>query len=331
MTSRILPLPTAFIALFVPGTLAAQESPACDSLDILSVQYGPFAGNEVQVTVSNPSNAYFSYPMFSLVDAQGDTLVQEWLNFFGIGVDTVTHNMPPVAGASAVTTPFSGTLVLQYMTVNGTESCTWPITADLCPPAPCGEMQVYVLAQGGGPPVNADFNWEVVDANGTTAASGTMSMDTGGWQMAAETTCLPIGSYTLQVSQNGNVGTMFAIGVTQDDLATQGPSEALQPGGSAEVDFDFYPACANIGQGVQDHVLEDAPLLALDGRLLRITDPKGLPLGRLGVLDSAGRLERTVRTNSSTLSIDLQNAASGLYLLRPMDDRAWPVQRFVLH
>ncbi|HEY0976518.1 MAG TPA: hypothetical protein VGE21_03525, partial [Flavobacteriales bacterium] len=244
---------------------------------------------------------------------------------------TVTHNMPPVPGAAPVSTPFNGTLLLQYMTVNGTESCTWPITADLCPPAPCREMQVYVLAQGGGAPVNADLGFEVIDTDGVIVASGTLSMDTGGWQMGAQTVCLPIGSYILQASQNGTVGTMFAIGVAQDDLATQGPSEALQPGGSAEVQFDFYPACSNIGQSVFDVAPADVPLIVQEGRVLRLTDRKGLPLGRLGVLDSAGRSVRTVRGGTSTLTIDLQNAAPGTYLLRPLDGRPWPAQRFVLH
>ncbi|HEY0977819.1 MAG TPA: hypothetical protein VGE21_10135, partial [Flavobacteriales bacterium] len=66
MDPRTFLLPSAFLALLLSGNLHAQESPACDSLHIHSVQYGPFAGNEVQVTVSNPSNAFFSYPMFGL-------------------------------------------------------------------------------------------------------------------------------------------------------------------------------------------------------------------------------------------------------------------------
>jgi hypothetical protein len=299
------------IALLSANMLAAQD--VCDSLQIVSLTYAPFTDTALQVVALNTSTTqFFGYPQFCLVDQGGDTLAREAMNFFGIGWDPQPHRMDLLPEATLPTVQFSGTLALFYSTGNGPEVCTFPITAELCPPA-CEPLQVYLYSQVGST-TTSTFPWNVSDSTGAVVGAGTLSINVDSLQQNFDSLCLEPGAYTLHVEQPVASGTAFQFGVRQSDLFFNGPFDVLPAGGSEDLPFVYYPPCVEVGMGSAEEDMPP-PLLVLDGRWLTITDPHARALGEVVLFDAMGRCIRRVVAPSSSMVIDLATVAAGVHLV----------------
>jgi hypothetical protein len=234
--------------------------------------------------------------------------------------------MDLVPGAVLPTSPFSGTLVLFYFNGDGDHVCSFPIVADLCPPA-CAPLQVYLFSQVGSTTTSL-FPWSMTDSTGAVVGSGTLSINADSLQQNFDSLCLEPGAYTLHVEQPVASGTGFQFGVMQGDFAFNGPFGVLPAGGSADLLFTYYPPCIAVGMGLAE---EDAPapLLALDGRRLTITEPRGRALGTVILSDVTGRCVQRVAAPSNRILLDLSTLAAGVHLVSVVNERT-STQRIVV-
>ena len=314
--------------LLVRISLSAQT---CDSLTIDSVQYAPFGGG-LQVTVHNGTTQTLSGPMLDVFNDDGDTLVLNAFNFFASIPGTSQMNQLPLyPGATLPASPFTGTLVLHYQTIDSAVACVFPLNSvDLCPPGPCAPLAVFAYQQGSN--VETELDWSVTDAENITQASGVLHMDTLSFGYTLDELCLPPGLYTLHVEQAIPAGNIIHVGVTQVDLAwNDGTNTPLPIGGSVDHPFAFYELCAQQGQGIP--MREPGSLqVVLDGRNLHVASTDGRALGPLVLLDGLGRTVRVLTTTSASLSTDLSGLAPGTCILKPLTpDAGCTARRFILH
>lgn len=316
-------------ALILSGTANAQSS--CDSLQILAIQYAPFTDTAMQVIVMNETSELFGYPQFSLINEAGDTLVTESLNFFGIGWNAPSvHRMDLRPGQELPETPFTGTLSLTYFTGDGTPTCIFPIEDEpLCPQETCTPFQVFLYNNAPVTELVTDvFPWNIMNEENEIVASGSLQIDALDQQQAMEEACLPPGQYMMNIEQNGSAGITFTIGVTQNAFMQNGPMDTLMADGSITMPFTYYPVCVGIGMSIEESE-PSAPLIALNDRMMQISDRNGSQLGRIMIFDPAGRAMRTITTSASIATIDLSGEAAGVYLLRSMDGK-WRARKFIL-
>jgi hypothetical protein len=313
-------------AFLFSGALTAQN--ACDSIHVEGLQYAPF-GDGLHITLNNESTQFLSGPTLDVLDADGDTLVQGVMEFFGLFTGTSLHQAhfaPPPP------TPFSGTIRLNYYDENGMITCNFPMTnVDLCPADPCSPLGVFAYQQGGSP-VTTDLDWSVTDADNNTVASGVLHIDEASFGFAVTELCLQPGAYTMHMAQAVAAGTAIQVGMTQADLTfSNATSTPLPIGGSVDHPFIFYAQCFDDAQGITTHAPQ-APTLSAEGRIVHIATNDGSPLGNLILLDGMGHVARTITTNASSASSDLNGFASGVYILRSLDAvNTWPAQRFILN
>jgi hypothetical protein len=122
------------LMLLFAGTAHAQNQPACDSLTINCCSVNSAGPNTLTLTAENTSSVLFDYPGFALLDANGDTIAIETVNYVGIGSGPQTHVMNLVA---PLTLPFTGSLQL-YTLFFDTLACTFPVNL---PDTITGEME----------------------------------------------------------------------------------------------------------------------------------------------------------------------------------------------
>lgn len=326
MTADHIRLPFAFAPLMAVNALCAQS--VCDSLQIIAINHAPFTDTAMQVTVLNQSTELFGYPRFSLVNEQGDTLAQESVNFFGIGWSEQDHRLDRLPGTAPPDNPFTGTLVLDYFTGNGGQQCTFSmLDVPLCPPS-CETMQVFLYAQFG-TLVTSSFPWTMSDSLGVTVAQGTLSIHADSLQQDLDTFCLTTGSYVLHITQPNPSGVEFVFGVTQQSFLVNGPSGLLQVGGSADLAFDYYPACIDPDMSVEEESA-NPPVISYNGQLLTISDPQQRPLGEVYLLDITGRCVRRSSTQAFTTTLDLSDVARGILVIQ-LPSHASAAARVLVH
>jgi hypothetical protein len=315
---------TLLIPLFLAPVMGTAQS-LCDSLAIGSFTYDPFASG-LHIRLLNNSTSFISSPYFDVNDDQGVNIVQGSFGFFGIlPGDDQLHVLEAVG--TLPPSPFTGSLVLHYSTVDGDNTCTYPMDAvSLCPTDSCFPFQVYAFSQSG--PINTQFVWTISDADNVIVDNGALELQ--GAVEAVEAACVPPGEYTLNVQWPFPTGQPVQIGVTASYFEADPITVALPSSGSVSMPFTLFEPCIDNAQGL-DEALQPAALIAVDGRLVRISSTNGLPLGDLMITDAMGRTVRTLRANGSTVSVDLGHAAAGTYLLRFMDRAATTAaQRFIL-
>lgn len=325
-------------SFFLPGALAVvlalpahAQDPHCDSVAIHTLEYHPYTDTAlIVVAQSMAQQFFFSYPQFSLVNAETDTLARESVNFFGLGWAPQTHHVPLLPGMALPASPFEGELVLDYMSMtNG--RCVFPFTGSLCPDTVCIPMGVYLYSFGTSELVTTSFTWSVTNAAGGVVGSGTLAIDADDQQQDHAPLCLPPGHYEVHVAQNGDVGEQYLVGVTQGENAftVTGPSMELLAGGQITLPFSYYAPCI-AGTNAVPEVSWAAVFLALDGDRLRLTHADGASVGKVEVCDAQGRRVATDNIPSPSGTIALDGLRSGLYLVRPIGTTTWATQRFIL-
>lgn len=317
---------TATLLLALAPMISGAQS-FCDSLVIERFTYDPFV-SRLNVQLRNNSSQFVSYPYFDVLDAQGVNIVQGAPGFFGILPGTDQLHLLDV-GDVLPSTPFTGALVLHYSTVDGDGLCTYDLDeASLCPSDSCFAFQVYIYSLSG--PLNAQMSWTIVDLDNMPVAGGAFALTSGGTVESIDEACLPPGEYTLRVQWPIPTGETIQAGVTTSLFEADGSSTNLASDGTATLPFTFFAPCLDIAQGLEA-VPVPAPVIAVDGRMVRIASADGLPLGDLLITDAMGRPVRTIRTGGSAVAVDLGDVAAGTYLLRALDSSlAAAAQRFIL-
>lgn len=331
-------LPSPLRALpFVLATgcfLSAQAQSPCDALVIDDVLYGAFDGSTVMVDVTNTStDLIFGYPWFLLIDAEGDTLTEESLDFFGIGSGGQTHRMDLRPGQTMPSSPFTGSLVLTYMDgVNPDPTCTFVLTDHpLCPPPPCTPIALFLQASSF-PTVDAAFTWYLSDVDGNTVTEGQFTIDAEGSGSDIQEICLPPGDFTLHVARPFGTEGAFVFGASRNGYVSGPVTPFIQQGDPAittDLSFRFFPLCLESANHIQE-VRPEGPSVVVTGDGLRITATDGQALGMLEVTDMAGRPVRRLDVRASSATLPLAGLAGGAYLLRSIGGRPFPAQRFVI-
>lgn len=317
------------LMLIGPGSLTAQST--CADLTIHSVRYAAFNDTVIEVVAQAAPGSFFSYPMFSLVNAENDTLTYEEVDVFGIGQGPQTHSSVLIAGHTLPTSPFNGTLVLSYSGPGEETFCAFPLSGSLCPPGPCVDMEVFVHRPPTAPLLTTSFPWSVLDEGNATLASGTFQMDAVAQQLDVRDLCLPPGHYTLYVEQDGTLGDLFTVGVTQRNFSAFGPTGELTAGGSVSVPFTLQALCIAGTNGIKENPFK-APTLTLKDRSLVIHNEMGDPLGSIEILDPTGRCVRRGASTSSSLAFDLGALACGMHIVRAANiTSTWKAQRIILY
>lgn len=320
------PLPSGSYTIVINGTFVGDFAPqpehsfivsggplatACDSLDLLGVQWSPFNAGHIEVMVANGSSDLFNYPAFVLLDDQGDTLAVEQPNYFGIGGGPQIHTLVVHPGGQVPAGPFQATLHL-WTYFFDTLACELPVTVDLCPTVPCVPVQVH-LGNFGGASVSGLFDWNVLDTGGNAVASGVLELGTP--QFDTATVCLPPGEYVLAMVQPQPMGGQLQYGVNAGPLGSSILSEPFLAGGAVnELPFTLYGECINPGQSIP--APPEARGLHVHQEAGRLIVSAGAPMGQVELVDVQGRSCARVREGGTRAVFEVGALASGVFLVR---------------
>lgn len=283
----------------------------CDSLVIESVQWQAFSDTALVVHVFNPTSELFDYPNFILYDAQGDTIANETVNFFGIAGES-WHTLALHGGATIPEGPFQGTLEL-YTGFGVELACTLSGTWDLCPPAPCSTLIPSIMNTGGGITVG-EFAWSIQSDQGNSVASGTFTL-TNDAQFDTAHVCLPPGQYGLVVTPLDDPTGGQPIMIVYDQSGQGGPSQSITWTPPVPMSFSFYAPCI-VGAQTVPEPTSGSLHTRINGSAMRVWRTDGLPVGPLRLYDTQGRLLRSGGGNTSEALVELPNEAMGLLLLQ---------------
>ncbi len=258
----------------------------CANLTIASVRWHAFTDTAIVVHVQNSNLVpeLFDYPNFILFDAEGDTLAKETVNFFGIGEES-WHVLRVMAGSSIPLSQFLGRLEL-WTGFTTVLSCSWDMTFDLCPPAPCATLYPSI-GNFGGAIITATYSWTIHDAS-NIAASGTFSLSAT-QQMDADTICLPPGNYFMEVGPNGPpVGgnPMYMVQAAGQQATVPWPVVWSLP---VWLEFNAYAPCIEGTNRIAD-TDDDDWVLVHEPSAIVLRRLSGGPVGNVTVTDALGRM-----------------------------------------
>jgi hypothetical protein len=292
-------------------TVTAGDDP-CVDVDIDFVQWAPFSDTALIVHVYNLSTELFDYPGFVLLDANGDTLAMETVNFFGIGLDSYhTLRIHPDA-----TIPVGSSMLSLHLWTGfySEQACTWDLLLDLCPPAPCQTLYPIMQNYGGGFTLG-DFGWTVQNVDFETVASGTFTL-TAMEQADTDTLCLPPGHYFMECTpQQGSTGGQPYFGV-MTSIWIDGPQTPVVWSLPVPLAFDFLPGCLESTNDVNEASLVSNVVVGSTVNGIVLSSPDGMPLGQIEIMDVRGRVLHRSSTTSNTELIDLHGIGSCVLIVR---------------
>lgn len=289
------------------STLCLAQSP-CDSLSI-QVHYAAFNDSFIQVSVVNQSSQLFSYPQFTLLNSNGDTVAKEDLNFFGIGQSSI-HTLQCYPGMPA-SSAFSGTLQLYYATIDSYAVCTWNANFNLCPDT-C-QMFYPSLVNLGGAQVLGNAHWEILNANAQIVTSGTFTLDTAN-QYSTDSACLSPGQYTMNVhNMTLTPGGQKHISITHNAYSTA-PDTSFN-GSTASLSFTLFEPCITPVSVKQGTVASEGISIYAAGKNIMLHSRNGQSLGKVVVRAVDGKVFYSESTAATGLQIALPYASPGVYIV----------------
>ena len=312
MRTPILPTNLLALAFVLPSTHAFAQG-TCADLIINAITYAAFNDTAIEVVAQAAEGSFFNYPAFQLVDAGGDTITREQVTFFGIGGNPQTHSSVLQPGQLLPQPSFTGTLVLTYEGMDGTETCTYPLSESLCPAEACTPFRVYFFNSGS--VVNASFNWQITDVNGATVSNGTWDISTATVQMDEEEVCLPAGEYTLRAQQTSGPPGSYRYGLTRNDGGTNGPWSIFFQNQPNLLPFQYFEPCI-AGINAIAEMTDPATIISVVNRSITVATADGSGIGAVELYDPTGRVIHRSRTSSSQTMLDASARAAGPYLLR---------------
>ena len=287
------------------------EPTACDSLIIDHVQWSAFSDTSIQVHVFNNSTTLFDYPGFVLLQGT-DSIARETVNYYLIAGESY-HTLALVDGATVPSSPFQAQLHL-WTNIYQEQACTYDITVNLCPPAPCAPMVVYLNNLGNGL-INDTLDWQLIDGNNAMVASGTFALG-GAEQSDYDTLCVAPGDYSLSVTNDTFTGGQPFFGITV-------PGQYA--GNEQPYTFDnlpdvtsavFYGPCIDPNNAVPEITIGNPVKAWPVGDLLMVNAVGNSLPGTFSLLDAIGREMRNGRITGNMGSVSLSGLAPGAYFLR---------------
>ena len=300
------------LAIVFLANISAKGQGTCADLNITSLTYAAFNDSSIEVIAHTNPGTFFSYPTFALVDASGEALTYENVNFFGITSTDQTHSSFLIDGQEMPTSPFTGTLIFTYAGLDDMDTCIYPIDASLCPPAPCSPLSVYFYNTGSG--VNATFDWTMTEDGGTEVGNGTLTLNTA-TATDADSLCLPPGNYTLHMEQTSGPAGAYQYGVSRWQPFFEGPHSVFFQSQPNDLPFVFYELCLEGTNGIGT-LAEQAPSITVADRRLTLTSADGSAIGQVEVLDASGRIIHQARTDENRTTIDLHTQPVGVFVVR---------------
>jgi hypothetical protein len=291
-------------------TVTRTDLPACDSLDILSLEWSPFTDTALVLHVVNSSSNIFAYPGFLLYDQEGDTLAEEIVNAIGIGVDS-WHTLTVNPGADLSNPSFVGGLEL-WTGFYSEQACAWNIPVELCPTGPCSPLYPTMVNTGGGM-TEGVIPWQILDDQNVQVASGSFVMDQLN-QIDNDTACLPPGDYTLVASYPDQLLGQPQIYIASPNWQASTPSQPFQSGGQANNHpFTFYGPCAG-SNSIEDHSAFRPPVVMITDDQLVIQSADQRALGQVQVNDATGKLIASTKSTEQRWHMPIAALSAGLYL-----------------
>lgn len=333
LNMKTTPLVRAFRNGLLASFLVVTALPAtaqldCSDLSVGHLYYAAFTDTSFELNMLNGSGTQINYPWFSLVDSNQDTVARSFGSFFVLPTGSVLNHVPLTAGSSLPSSSFTGEVVLHYAAFPGDSTCVFPVTnLDLCPPAPCTELVLYVyqLDTIGDP----WLFWTMRDSANTIVGSGDVQSIDGDPSAALDTLCLPPGNYELEIEQSpfADPGTFVAT-LMRRSYDLDGPH--VQFTGTGVLPFTFFPACVDGTNAIAEATLP-ALQWSLNGNSLSIGDPAGSALGVVEVFSAHGTRIAQRHVMASTTTLDLSGQARGVYILRAGVLNGRATQRFILY
>lgn len=318
-----------FVGDFAPvedHTFVVSGSFPCDGLVLGPVLWHALTDTAVVVTVDNPTQELFPYPNFILFNAAGDTLAKEQTSLFGLPGSGSVHYLRIQPGAVLPSGPFAGRLEL-WTEFTTQLACTWPLSIELCLPAPCVNVQPFIQNIGGAV-ASGTFNWGILQ-NGNVVASGSFEV-TEEQQFDADEVCLPPGNYAMICGTDGgpSQGALF-YGL----WAGPGQETPMQPVFDIipqPIPFALYTPCFDPVQSVSDPLASRSIRVMLDGGQLIIRSQQGT-LRDVTVLDAQGRQIAFQRIAGEVLQLPVQGWSAGVHLVRVTDGNGATSVHRVVH
>jgi hypothetical protein len=302
-------LALALVLLLSFQQIFAQDP--CDDLAIVSIQYSPFTDTLILVEVTNASEELFSYPGFVLIDANGDTLAKEVVNYFGISGQSV-HLLTVRPGVANPLDNFQGTLEL-HTGFFESFACSWPINQGLCASETCDDF-VIKFENWGGALVLGDFEWSVTDSLGNQVAAGTLTM-TAEEQYWSNTLCLTPNKYSYHLlalgEPSGGGPTMFVQ--SGEWFGHQSTSQYFSWKDGTTMQVPFYLHCiAQEPNAISETTNQSQPTIHQNGA--STTVQSSATITALLLYASDGKLIERWNPNSTAFTLPTSLPA-GLYVL----------------
>ncbi len=287
----------------------------CDSLEILSVQWGVFGTDGLVVTAANGSSDLFDYPGFVMLDMDGDTLAKETVNYFGIGVLPQEHLLEVVDGAVIDGNTLQGQLHL-WSGFYAEQECQFEGTWDLCPTTACTVVVPYLVNLGDAI-VAAEIPYSVLSADGLPLASGTFQITSLQQSDYGTGVCLAPGEYTLQLAPITPVGGQLYYGMSADMLTFQREQAFYEQGGGLNtLPFTVYSSCIDGSNTVSEVAAPVGTVATVEGDQLIARNPGGRSIGAYQLIEGGGRTVRTGIGLADRERLSMAGLPHGVYLFR---------------
>lgn len=285
---------------------------ACDSLIIDHVQWNAFNDTTIEVHVFNNSATLFDYPGFVLLQGT-DSIARETVNYFGIAGDSY-HSLSLVDGGTIPTGPFQAQLHL-WTGFYQQQACTYDLIVDLCPPAPCIPMLVY-LNNMGNALINDTLDWQLLDGNNALVSAGTFALG-GADQSDYDTLCVPPGNYTLSVTNDTFTGGQPYFGISVPGQYFAGNEQPYLFDNLPDVtSVVFFGPCIDPDNAVKDTpIAQELKAWTVDD-LLMVDAGSAATIGTFGLFDAMGRAVRTGRLPGNSGMVSIGTLSPGAYFLR---------------
>ena len=299
-------------ALACSSLFAMAQNP-CDDLVINSVKYNPFTDTTIIISVENNTPVLFDYPGFVLINAAGDTVAKEQVNYFGIGQESI-HTLQVFAGVQDPSDNFVGDMEL-HTGFYDTLYCSWPMDQSLCSASPCDSL-ILGFQNWGGALVTGDFAWSVQDDEGALVDSGsfTMVVENQYWFYGL---CLEPGNYTYSLTAltppSGGGPTLTVSPSTTFASPTMSMALDWFNQVSTDLTFPFYIFCAESPSSITNNARNMNLKFLRNGGI--ITVQASTQITELELFGMDGKLLHTEVVNAQ--QVDLPTSLSaGLYIVK---------------
>ena len=133
------------IPLCLVSYSGAYAQNACDSLQILSVEYKAVDAQVIEMVVLNESSLQFNYPEFILYDQNSNMLAKDSSGIYWLEMNTPQSQFLHIAqGVQMPNSAFDVELEL-FTTMTSISTCYWDMNIELCPTGNCQLAEFYLI------------------------------------------------------------------------------------------------------------------------------------------------------------------------------------------